>query len=183
MIAIGVVIAIVVILVFWFIATYNRFISLRNRVREGFSTIDVFLKKRYDLIPNIVETVKGYAKHEKETLNEVIAARGSALASSEETRAEKEGELTKALGKLLMITENYPELKADRQFLNLQEQLKTIESEIERARRYYNGVVKDMNMAVEKIPSCLVASLCNFKEEKYFELENKEERNNVRVQF
>lgn len=182
MIIIGV-IAVIAIIIIWFIVTYNNFVALRNKVKEGYSTIDVFLKKRYDLIPNIVETVKGYAKHEKETLNEVIKARGNALGSSEENRAEKEGELTRALGKLLMLTENYPDLKADKQFLNLQEQLKVIESEIERSRRYYNGVVKEMNVAVEKIPSCLVASLCNFKTEKYFEIINNEERNNVKIQF
>lgn len=171
------------LIVLWAATTYNKLVSLRMNVKEGYSTIDVFLKKRYDLIPNLVETVKGYASHEKETLNQVILARGNAVSSSPEDKSKYEGELSNALSRLLMISENYPELKADTQFINLQNELQNIESEIEKSRRYYNGTVKELNKVIQTIPSCIIASLFRFKEEKFFEIENNEERNNVQVKF
>ena len=176
-------IIILVAIVLWGIATYNKLISLRMNVKEGFSTIDVFLKKRYDLIPNLVETVKGYAGHEKETLQNVIEARGNAISSSTEEKSKYEGELSNALSRLLMLSENYPDLKADSQFMNLQKELQGIESEIEKSRRYYNGTVKNFNKTIQSIPSCIIAGLFNFKEEPFFELENDEERKNVQVKF
>lgn len=176
-------IIILVAIVLWCIATYNKLISLRMNVKEGFSTIDVFLKKRYDLIPNLVETVKGYAGHEKETLQNVIEARGNAISSSTEEKSKYEGELSNALSRLLMLSENYPDLKADSQFMNLQKELQGIESEIEKSRRYYNGTVKNLNKTIQSIPSCIIASLFNFNEEPFFELENAEERENVQVKF
>lgn len=181
---IGIIIPVILgVLASWFILTYNNFIALRTRVKEGFSTIDVFLKKRYDLIPNLVETVKGYAKHEKDTLDKVISARGKALGSLPEDKGKNEGELSSAISRLLAIAESYPDLKADSQFLNLQEQLRIIESEIEKSRRYYNGVVRELNIAVQKIPGCIVASICNFKEEPFFEIENQGEKENIQVKF
>ena len=179
---IGIVI-LVLVLVFWFVSIYNKLVSLRMNVKEGFSTIDVFLKKRYDLIPNLVETVKGYANHEKETLSKVIEARGNAISASPQDKSKCEGDLSNALSKLLMISESYPDLKADTQFINLQNQLQNIESEIEKSRRYYNGVVKEFNTTIKKVPTCIIASLFKFKEEPFFEIENKDERENVKVQF
>lgn len=178
-----IILIIVVVIVLWAISTYNKLVSLRMNVKEGFSTIDVFLKKRYDLIPNLVETVKGYATHEKETLRQVIDARGRAISSSPEERSKYEGELSNALSRLLMISENYPDLKADAQFINLQSELQKIESEIEKSRRYYNGTVKNLNKTIQSVPSCIIASLFKFKEEPFFELENAEERKNVQVKF
>lgn len=171
------------VVVIWGVATYNKLVSLRMNVKEGFSTIDVFLKKRYDLIPNLVETVKGYAVHEKETLQNVIQARGNAISSSPQEKSKYEGELSNALSKLLMISENYPDLKADNQFINLQKELQNIESEIEKSRRYYNGTVKNLNKTVQSVPSCIIASLFKFKEEPFFELENSEQRENIKVKF
>lgn len=171
------------VVVIWGVATYNKLVSLRMNVKEGFSTIDVFLKKRYDLIPNLVETVKGYAAHEKETLKNVVQARGNAISSSPEDKSKYEGELSNALSRLLMISENYPDLKADNQFINLQKELQNIESEIEKSRRYYNGTVKNLNKTVQSVPSCIIASLFKFKEEPFFELENPEERENIKVKF
>lgn len=179
---IGIVI-LVLVLVFWFVSIYNKLVSLRMNVKEGFSTIDVFLKKRYDLIPNLVETVKGYANHENETLSKVIEARGNAISASPQDKSKCEGDLYNALSKLLMISESYSDLKADTQFINLQNQLQNIESEIEKSRRYYNGVVKEFNTSIKKVPTCIIASLFKFKEEPFFEIENKDERENVKVQF
>ena len=179
---IGIVILVLVI-AFWFVSIYNKLVSLRMNVKEGFSTIDVFLKKRYDLIPNLVETVKGYANHENETLSKVIEARGNAISASPQDKSKCEGDLSNALSKLLMISESYPDLKADTQFINLQNQLQNIESEIEKSRRYYNGVVKEFNTTIKKVPTCIIASLFKFKEEPFFEIENKDERENVKVQF
>lgn len=180
----GIIILVVAgVVVIWGVATYNKLVSLRMNVREGFSTIEVFLKKRYDLIPNLVETVKGYAVHEKETLQNVIQARGNAISSSPEDKSKYEGELSNALSRLLMISENYPDLKADNQFMNLQKELQNIESEIEKSRRYYNGTVKNLNKTVQSVPSCIIASLFKFKEEPFFELENTEERENIQVKF
>lgn len=178
-----IIIGLIVIVALWIAMTYNKLVSLRMKVKEGFSTIDVFLKKRYDLIPNLVETVKGYAKHEKDTLSQVVEARSKAVSSSPEDKAKYEGELSNALSRLLMISENYPDLKADAQFINLQNQLQQIESEIEKSRRYYNGIVREFNTSIQKIPTCIVASMFKFKEEPFFELENKSERENIKVQF
>ena len=178
-----VILVLVIVLVFWFVSIYNKLVSLRMNVKEGFSTIDVFLKKRYDLIPNLVETVKGYANHENETLSKVIEARGIAISASPQDKSKCEGDLSNALSKLLMISESYPDLKADTQFINLQNQLQNIESEIEKSRRYYNGVVKEFNTTIKKVPTCIIASLFKFKEEPFFEIENKDERENVKVQF
>lgn len=178
-----IIIVVVAIIVFSFVSMYNNLVGLRMKVKEGFSTIDVFLKKRYDLVPNLVETVKGYAKHEKDTLNQVVEARGNAISSTPEDKSKYEGELSNALSRLLMLSENYPDLKADTQFVNLQNQLQQIESEIEKSRRYYNGVVRELNTSIQKVPTCIVASMFKFKEEPFFELENTSERENIQVKF
>ncbi|MEG0856745.1 MAG: LemA family protein [Terrisporobacter sp.] len=178
-----IILVIVLIIIFGAISIYNKLVYLRQSVKEGYSTIDVFLKKRYDLIPNLVETVKGYASHEKDTLDKVVVARGNAISASPGEKTKYEGELSNALSRLLMISENYPNLKADTQFLNLQNQLQEIEGEIEKSRRYYNGTVKELNASIQKFPYCIIASIFKFKEEIFFELENKDERQNIQVKF
>lgn len=177
-----IVVVIIVLIILWVIKQYNGFITLRTKAEEGFATIDVFLKKRYDLIPNLVETVKGYAKHEQGTLDAVVSARGKAMSGTPAERIEGEGELSQALGRLMMLTESYPELKADTQFTQLQTQLMSLESEIERSRRYYNGTAAQLNMAVKKFPGSIIASMFGFKEIPYFEVTG-EQREAVKVQF
>ena len=176
--------ALAVIIVLWYVATYNKFVSLKVRIEEAFSTIDVYLKKRYDLIPNLVETVKGYASHERETFEAVVDARARAHDSSNvEEKIKNEGELTKALGRLMVLAENYPQLKADSQFLNLQTQLSSIEGEISQSRKYYNGVVKSFNTMIISFPSMIVAKLAKFSKAEFFIVEQEEQRENVKVSF
>lgn len=178
-----VVIAIIVILILWFISTYNALISLRNKVKDQWAQIDVQLKRRADLIPNLVETVKGYAKHEKTTLEDVIKARNTfTTATTPEEEMKASGELTKCLSKLMMLTESYPELKANSNFMSLQNDLKDSEDKISMMRQFYNDVVMKYNNKVESIPSNIVANLCHFKEEAFFEVAA-EERNVPKVSF
>ncbi|MBR2188588.1 MAG: LemA family protein [Eubacterium sp.] len=181
----GVIIGIIVILIIiWLIVTYNGFIKARNSVEEGFSTMDVYLKKRFDLIPNLVETVKGYAKHEKETLENITAARTKiSNASSIEERAAGENQLTGALKTLFAVAEAYPDLKANTNFLNLQGQLQQVEQDIANSRKYYNAVVKKYNNKCEMFPSSIIARLFNFTRRAMFEVGSEAERQNVNVQF
>ena len=189
---IGIIVAIVVVvlaiaLLAWWIGTRNDFVRLKNKVEEAWATIDVFLKKRYDLIPNLVETVKGYSKHESETLKEVVAARSVAMNAKTPTeKANAENGLTSSLRTLFTaVSESYPELKANANFLDLQGQLKNIESELESSRRYYNGVVKSFNTKLEIFPASIVGGRMGeeYKKRPYFELDSAEERKNVKVQF
>lgn len=176
--------AVVVIIIIWAAAAYNGFVRLRNSIEEAFSTMDVYLKKRYDLIPNLVETVKGYAKHEKGTLESVISARNMAVsAASLEDRAEKENMLAGALRNLFALAESYPDLKANTNFLDLQGQLSRIEDEIANSRKYYNAVVKSYNIKTESFPSAIIAAMFRFIRKPMFEVANVQERENVRVQF
>jgi LemA protein len=177
-------IVVAVLLVAYAISTYNRFVSLGNKVDEAYSTMDVYLKKRYDLIPNIVETVKGYAKHESQTLENVIAARNKALTSATPAeKAEAEKEFSGTLSRLLALTEAYPELKANTNFMELQGQLTNMEGEIANARKYYNGVVKTFNTMVESFPSNILAGIFNFNTQPLFTVTSEAERENVKVQF
>jgi len=181
---IWIVVAIVVVIVLWGVGVYNKLVGLRNRVEEAFSTMDVVLQKRYDLIPNLVEAVKGYTKHEKETLDAVVRARSAAHgATTTEDKLKAEGELSNALGRLLMITEAYPELKANTNFLELQTDLKLMETEISSARKYYNGIVRMFNIKIESFPSNLIANMFNFKKRSLFEIEDASQRKNVKVDF
>lgn len=185
---IGIVVAIVVVLaiigiVAWAIGTYNALVQMKNLVEEGWATIDVQLKKRYDLIPNLVETVKGYAKHEGETLEKVIAARNSAMTASGDAKMAAENALTGTLKSLFALQEQYPDLKANTNFMDLQNQLKVIESEIASARRYYNGTVKTLNTKIEMFPSNLIADMMKLTKYAYFELDSEEERKAVSVKF
>lgn len=168
------------------IVIYNNLVKNRQMVEEGWSGIDVQLKRRTDLIPNMMETVKGYMGHERETLEAVVQARAaatSAAASSPEARAKAEGELSSALGRLLAVAEAYPDLKANTTFLEFQQTLRTTEDEIQMARRYYNGAVRDMNIQVDSFPSNLVANAFRFTKAQYFELDNEAERQAPSVKF
>lgn len=186
-IAVVVVIALVIALVAWYISTRNAFVRLKNKVEEAWATIDVYLKKRYDLIPNLVETVKGYAKHESETLEKVVSARSLAMnARTVDEKMQAENNLQSSLKTLFTaVSESYPDLKANSNFLDLQNQLKTIESELESSRRYYNGVVKSFNTKLELFPANIVGSRMGeeYKKRPYFELDSEEERKNVKVSF
>jgi len=177
----------VVIVAIWWISTRNAFVRLKNKVEEAWATIDVYLKKRFDLIPNLVETVKGYAKHESETLQNVVAARNIAMgAKTPDEKMAAANNLSSSLRTFFTaVAESYPDLKANSNFLDLQSQLKTIEGELESSRRYYNGVVKAFNTKLEVFPSNLVANGMGeeYKKRPYFELDSAEERQNVKVQF
>lgn len=170
-----VVLVIIVLLIIWFIGVYNNLITLRNRVKDQWAQVDVQLKRRFDLIPNLVETVKGYAKHEKGTLEDVIKARNTfTTATTPEEEMKASGELTKCLSKLMMLTESYPELKANENFMSLQNDLKETEDKISNMRQFYNDIVLKYNNAVQMIPSNIVASLCGFKTETFFEATDEE---------
>lgn len=178
------VLAVALLIGIWVFSTYNSLVKLKNNVEEGFSTMDVYMKKRYDLVPNLVETVKGYAKHEKETLTAVINSRNSALsATSIKDKAQSEAQLTEAIKSLFALAESYPELKANTNFLDLQQQLTAVEQDIANSRKYYNSVVKMLNNKVEMFPSNLVAKWFKFTRKDMFEVSSSAERENVKVQF
>lgn len=165
------------ILAVWAIATYNRFIRLLNMLKEAWSGVDVQLKRRHDLIPNLVETVKGYSGHERETLTEVTMQRAQGLHSSDpHARAEAETNLTHSLKSLFAVAEAYPELKANENFLSLQHTLVEIEEQIQYARRYYNGTVRNFNILAQSFPSVFIANLFGFRPQEYFEIELSTER-------
>lgn len=164
---------------------YNKLVRLRNTVKSAWSDIDVFLKKRFDLIPGLVETVKGYAKHEREVFEKVTAARSQAMqAVSPGQAAESDNMLKNTLKSLFAVAEAYPELKANQNFLQFQNQFQDIENSIEAARRYYNAVVRDFNILIESFPSNIIAGLFHFKQEEFFQLEEPgEERKPIRPDF
>lgn len=178
-----IILGIVLLLGVYLMSTYNAFIKLRNMKDEAFATMDVYLKKRYDLIPNLVETVKGYASHEKETLEKVIAARNmAASATSVEDKMQGENALAGTLKSLFAVAESYPDLKANQNFMDLQNQLQALEAEIAQSRKYYNGVVKEYNTKTQLFPASIVAGLFGFAKGTYFEIEETE-RDNVQVRF
>jgi LemA protein len=155
------------------VASYNRFVTQRNLIRDAFSNIDTELRRRYDLIPNLVETVRGYASHERETFENVTRARAAAVAAtgSPAEQAAAEGPLVAALRQLFAVAENYPQLRANENFLALQQELGNTEDRIQASRRFYNANVRDYNRRVQSVPSNIVASMFNFKEEEFFEVE------------
>lgn len=176
-------IIVLVLLVLWVISTYNKLIALRNRVKDQWAQIDVQLKRRFDLIPNLVETVKGYTKHESETLEAVIKARNTYVtAGTPEAQMKADGELTQAISKLFALTESYPDLKANTNFQHLQEELTQTESKIASARQFYNDTVMLYNNKVSMVPSNIIASIFKFNKEAFFEA-NETERQNVSVKF
>lgn len=181
-----VLVALIVLIGLWFIGTHNTLVKLKNQVEEAFSTMDVYLKKRYDLIPNLVETVKGYAKHESDTMEKVIAARSAAMtapAGNLDDKLAKENALSSSLRSLFAVAEAYPDLKANTNFVNLQDQLKSVEEDIANARKYYNGSVKNLNNKVEMFPSSIIAGMFGFTKEPFFEIDTPQERENVKVSF
>jgi LemA protein len=174
---------VVVIIIGFVISLYNRLAKLNVNVEESFSSMDVYLKKRYDLIPNLVETVKGYASHEKETLERVIRARNSAMSATDPGEVlEANNQLAMGLKSIFALAESYPDLKANEGFVNLQNQLTKIEEDISNARLYYNGNVKIFNKAIVVFPNVIIANMMGFEKKPFFEIEEAE-RENVRVQF
>ena len=172
---IAIIIIVIVVLVLWFFGTYNKLVGLRNKKDDQWSQIEVQLKRRADLIPNLVETVKGYAKHEKRTLEEVIQARNTYLsANTPEAEMKASTGVSNALSKLFALAENYPELKANQNFLSLQNDLKDTEDKISYARQFYNDSVLTYNNKVEMVPSNIVASMTGFKKGTFFEAEEKD---------
>ena len=178
-----IVLIIVAVLVIYVVATRNSLVVLRNRAKDQLSQIDIQLKRRFDLIPNLVETVKGYTKHESETLEKVINARNTYLsAGTPEDQLKADGELTQAINKLFALTESYPDLKANQNFLNLQSELSATEEKITYARQFYNDSVLNLNNKIELFPSNIVASMFHFTKEKFFEA-SEAEKQNVNVKF
>ena len=178
-----IIIAIVVVLLLLVFTTYNSFVKLNNKVEEAFSTMDVYLKKRWDLIPNIVETVKGYAKHEKSTLEEVINLRNSSYEKmNTNDKVEVNNKLSQGISKLMAIAEAYPDLKANENFKDLSSQLTKVEDDIANARKYYNGTVRIFNDKVQMFPSNIIAGMFGYKAKSMFEA-NENERESIQVKF
>lgn len=185
-IGIWIIIGVLIVLLVAFIATYNKLVRLRNQVKNAWAQIDVQLKRRYDLIPNLVETVKGYMKHERETLEAVTKARNLAQQLSSSgvgERAKVEGELSSALARLLAVVERYPELKANQNFLALQEELTSTENKISFSRQFYNDSVLRYNNQTQMFPSNIVARITGFKSGEFFEVPAQEERKAPKVSF
>jgi LemA protein len=181
-----IILGIVVVVVGYGIMAYNNLVRQRQLTQEGWSGIDVQLKRRTDLIPNLMEAVKGYMGHERETLEAVTAARTAAMAAQNgtpEQRAQAEGVLSGALGRLFAVAEAYPDLKASQNFMQFQGELSNTENEIQMSRRYYNGTARDLNTAVESFPSNVIANFFKFEKVQYFEMENPADRAVPQVKF
>jgi LemA protein len=181
-----IVVVVILAIVGYFVMAYNNLVSNRQLTQEGWSGIDVQLKRRADLIPNMLETVKGYMSHERETLQAVTNARAAAQAASggtPEQRAQAEGQLSSALGRLIAVAEAYPDLKANTTFLEFQAALQKTEDELQLARRYYNGTARNLNTAVQSFPSSIVASIFHFATVQYFEIDNPADRALPQVKF
>ena len=179
-----VILAVIVIIGLWFALAYNRFIRLRKRTDEAWSDIDVQLKRRHDLIPNLVETVKGYASHERELFEKVTEARAQAIsASGTAAKVKAENALSDTLKSLFAVAENYPQLRASENFSKLQEELADTENKIQASRRFYNGNVRDLNTALEVFPSNIVAKIFGFKSADFFQVAGEEEKEPVQVKF
>jgi len=171
-------------IVLWIVAMYNGLVSRRNQTDEAWSDIDVQLKRRYDLIPNIVETVKGYMQHERATLESITAARTAAMgAQTVEEHAKAENMLSQALKSMFAVAESYPDLKASQNFMGLQDELSDTENKIQAARRFYNANVRDLNTAVQNFPSTIIAGLFGFKTRQFFELQEEAAKEPVKVSF
>lgn len=179
-----IIVAIIVILGIWLISAYNNFVKMKNKIEEAFATMDVYLKKRWDLIPNLVNTVKGYAEHEKSTFEKIAALRSRNYDSmSPNEKVDANQQMSGFLGNLIATAEAYPELKANENFMDLQKQLNNIENEIADSRKYYNGCVRQMNTAVESFPSNIIANIFHFEKYKMYEVDDAKEREAVVVDF
>lgn len=181
-----IIVAVVAVIVLWLIAAYNRFVRLANQTKEAWADIDVQLKRRYDLIPNLIETVKGYAAHESQAFEKVSQARAAAMgASSLADKGQAENVLSGALKSIFAISEAYPDLKANQNFLSLQQELSDTENKIQAARRFYNGNVRDLLIALQAFPSNIIGSSFGFKPAEFFDLDEGERvaREPVKVSF
>jgi len=172
------------VIILWFVFTYNRLVTLKNRAKEAWADIEVQLKRRYNLIPNLVETVKGYASHERELFERVTQARAKAMGVQDlKEKGEAENMLSNTLKSLFAVAENYPNLKASENFQKLQDELTDAEDKIQSARRFYNGNVRDFNIKIESFPANIVASLFGFKKMDFFEIKESEARETPEVKF
>ncbi len=172
------------VVVLWVIFIFNALVRLKNRVSEAWSDIDVQLKRRYDLIPNLMETVKGYMQHEEGVLTKVTEARNMAMnASGTEAKGKAENMLSETLKSLFAVAESYPDLKASQNFLQLQDEISDTENKIQASRRFYNGNVRDFNTKIQVFPNNMIANTLGFKALEFFEVENEKERENVQVKF
>ena len=179
-----IVLGVIAVLVLWIVSAYNRFVVFNTRIKEAWSDIDVQLKRRYDLIPNLIETVKGYMTHESQVFEKVTEARTRAMGvTSAKEKAEQENILSGTLKTLFAVSENYPELKANVNFLELQRELADTENKIQAARRFFNSNVRDFNILVDSFPANLIAGVFNYKKQEFFELNEAGEREPVKVKF
>ena len=184
MIGVGIAVGLVVVVLIVIIGMYNRLVILRTRCEEAWSDIDVQLRRRYDLIPNLVETVKGYAAHERETFQKVTEARAAAIgAKTVQEQAQAENMLTAALRTLFAVAENYPQLRASENFMQMQRDLTDTEDKIQAARRFYNSMVRDQNIRVDVFPSSIIAGAFGFRKRDMFEIEEPQAREPVKVDF
>ncbi len=184
--AVWIILIVIILLVIWIISMYNGLVKLKIKVDNSWSDIRIFLKKRFDLIPNLLNTVKGYAAHESETFEKVTQARNAAVAvppGDVQGTIQANQALGGALRGLLAVAENYPDLKASQNFLELQSALQNIEGDLGNARRYYNATVRDYNTAIQQFPGVIVANITGFKAREFFELDNPQEAQNVEVKF
>ena len=184
--ALWIILGIIVLLLIWIISMYNGFVKARIKIDNSWSDINVFLKKRFDLIPNLVNTVKGYAAHESQTLEKVVQARNAAAAvpsGDVQAAAQANQALNGALRSLFAVAEAYPDLKANQNFLELQQALQNIEGDLGNARRYYNATVRDYNTSIQQFPGVILANMTGFKPREFFELEDKAEAKNIEVKF
>ncbi len=176
-------VVLIILLLSYIIGVYNKGITLRNYIKEAFSTMDVYLKKRWDLIPNLVETVKGYVSHEQDVLKKITELRNKNYSGlSDAEKMNLNSELGFGLAKLIAVAENYPDLKANQNFSNLMQELSLIEEDIANSRKYYNGNVREFNTFIQLFPTNIIAAVFGFKEEKLFEIDDKQ-RENVKVSF
>jgi LemA protein len=181
-----IILGVVILLILWIVGMYNGMVKAKIKIDNAWSDITVFLKKRFDLIPNLVNTVKGYAAHESQTLEKVVQARNAAVTVPPQDvagMAAANQQLGGALRGLLAIAESYPDLKANAQFLELQTALQNIEGDLGNSRRYYNATVRDFNTSIQQFPGVLIANSFGFKPREFFELENKDEAKNIEVKF
>lgn len=181
-----IIVGVIVLIIIWVISVYNGFVKARIKIDNSWSDINVFLKKRFDLIPNLVSTVKGYAAHESQTFEKVVQARNAAVAVPQndvEKTAQANQVLGGALRGLLAVAESYPDLKANQNFLELQQALQGIETDLGNARRYYNATVRDYNTSIQQLPGVLIANSTGFKPREFFELTTAQEAQNVEVKF
>ncbi len=179
-----IVLGILVVLVLWVVGMYNGLVRLRNQVKNAWSQIDVQLKRRHDLIPNLIETAKGYMKHERDTLDSVTKARTQAVeAKGVGNQAKAEGELSNAMSRFMLVVENYPDLKASQNFLSLQEELASTENKVGFSRQFYNDQVLAFNVKIESVPTNIIANMFGFSQAEFFEIEEPTEREVPKVEF